>query len=246
MRRALGLNDQPSTPGHAPPKASSGAGLAQPHRRRFVRDSDVAVTVVRRDHDEGAGRSKLDVARQALSEQTAARVLSICFKRPWRRSTISRPNWPMSGSPGMRRFSARTASSSLSDRLSRACGSNWLPSGMDGRRSSRSGMTPLQAVRRSRSGRGRFWRPRMPDPRWSPRRSRRSSPPVAAISRSKLVGVGDRRNPSSQRRDSWNGGGRAGGTAFGRNARQSSQVCEVPNQCNAVRKSCSITPGSAP
>jgi hypothetical protein len=73
MRRALGLNDQPSTPGHAAPTASSGASLAQPQRRRFVRDSDVAATVVHRDHDEGAGRNKLDVARQALSEQTAAR-----------------------------------------------------------------------------------------------------------------------------------------------------------------------------
>ncbi len=73
MRRALGLNDQPSTSGHAAPTASSGASLAQPQRRRFARDSDVAVTVVHRDHDEGSGRNKLDVARQALSEQTAAR-----------------------------------------------------------------------------------------------------------------------------------------------------------------------------
>jgi hypothetical protein len=72
MRRALGLNDQPSPPGHAPPPASAGAGLAHPHRRRFVRDGDVAVTVLR-DHDDGAGRNKLDAAWQALSEQTAAR-----------------------------------------------------------------------------------------------------------------------------------------------------------------------------
>ena len=45
MRRALGLNDQPSTLGHAPPTASTGAGLGQPLRRRFARDGDVAVTL---------------------------------------------------------------------------------------------------------------------------------------------------------------------------------------------------------
>ena len=58
---------------------------------------------------------------------------SICSKRPRRRSTTSRPNWPMSGSPGMRRFSAWTARSRLSNRLSRACGRNWPPSGSSGR-----------------------------------------------------------------------------------------------------------------
>ena len=73
MRRVLGLNHQP-TPGHEPPpRTSTGVGAAHPHRRRFVRDGDVPVTVVHREHDQGAGTNKLDAAQEALHEQMAAR-----------------------------------------------------------------------------------------------------------------------------------------------------------------------------
>ena len=74
MRRALGLNDQRLTLGHEPPpSAPTGTSAAHPQRRRFVRDGDVPVTVVHREHDHGAGTNKLDAAQQALREQMAAR-----------------------------------------------------------------------------------------------------------------------------------------------------------------------------
>jgi hypothetical protein len=69
MRRALGLQSTASSPGEAaamPPAA----GVHRP-ARRFVRDGEVAVSVVHRDT--GAGTNRLDVARQALEAQTAAR-----------------------------------------------------------------------------------------------------------------------------------------------------------------------------
>ena len=73
MRRALGLNDQPSTSsGHAPSAASTGADLA-PQRRRFVRDGEVPVTVIHRDQGDASGTNALEAARQALREQVAAR-----------------------------------------------------------------------------------------------------------------------------------------------------------------------------
>jgi hypothetical protein len=69
MRRALGLGPTPSQPGAvAPPSASGG-----PHRpaRRFVRDGEVAVSVVH--HDAAAGTNQLEAARQAVQAQMAAR-----------------------------------------------------------------------------------------------------------------------------------------------------------------------------
>src|SRR6185312_17052660 len=72
MRRALGLHNASPTqdrpvPSPAPPGASS------PQRRRFVRDGEVRVSVIRRDQDDGANTNKLDATRQALSEQIEAR-----------------------------------------------------------------------------------------------------------------------------------------------------------------------------
>jgi hypothetical protein len=72
MRRALGLRETSSSvPQNAPPAASPGA--PHPYRRRFVIDGEVPVTVVHRDHDDGAGINMIDAARQALREQVAAR-----------------------------------------------------------------------------------------------------------------------------------------------------------------------------
>jgi hypothetical protein len=71
MRRALGLRENSSSaPQNAPPATPPGS----PHsyRRRFVRDGEVPVTVVHRDHDDGAGINRIDAARQALREQVAA------------------------------------------------------------------------------------------------------------------------------------------------------------------------------
>ena len=49
------------------------AGAPHPYRRRFVRDGEVPVTLVHREHDDGAGINRIDAARQALREQVAAR-----------------------------------------------------------------------------------------------------------------------------------------------------------------------------
>jgi hypothetical protein len=72
MRRALGLRETSSSaPQNAPAAAPTGA--PRPHRHRFVRDGEVPVTVVHREHDDGAGTNRIDAARQALREQVAAR-----------------------------------------------------------------------------------------------------------------------------------------------------------------------------
>ena len=129
MRRALGLhNASPTQDRPVPPPASPGA--SSPQRRRFVRDGEVPVSVIRRDQDDGANTNKLDATRQALREQIEARERrNICSRRLRRRSTTSRPNWPMSGSPGMRRSSVWTARSRLSNRPSRGRRRNWRSSG---------------------------------------------------------------------------------------------------------------------
>lgn len=73
MRRALGLcEDSSSAPRDAPP-SSVPIGAARPHRHRFVRDGEVPVTVVHRDHADGTGINRIDAAWQALSEQVKAR-----------------------------------------------------------------------------------------------------------------------------------------------------------------------------
>ena len=72
MRRALGLREgSASAPQNAPPAPP--AGVVRPHRHRFVRDGEVPVTVVHRDHDDRAGINRIDAARQALREQVVAR-----------------------------------------------------------------------------------------------------------------------------------------------------------------------------
>ena len=72
MRRALGLhNSSPTQDRPVPPPASPVA--SSPQRRRFIRDGEVPVSVIRRDQADGAGTNKLDAMRQALSEHVAAR-----------------------------------------------------------------------------------------------------------------------------------------------------------------------------
>ena len=72
MRRALGLhNASPTQDRPVPPPASPVA--SPPHRRRFVRDGEVPVSVIRRDQDDGVNTNKLDATRQALREQIEAR-----------------------------------------------------------------------------------------------------------------------------------------------------------------------------
>jgi hypothetical protein len=55
------------------PRPAGSNGAARSHRHRFVRYGEVPVTVVHRDHDDGAGINRIDAARQALREQVAAR-----------------------------------------------------------------------------------------------------------------------------------------------------------------------------
>jgi hypothetical protein len=74
MRRALGLSgdtSRQSTTDH-PTTTANGS---HPQRRRFVRDGEVPVTVVHRDHrqDDASSASQLDAARQAIRSQAAGR-----------------------------------------------------------------------------------------------------------------------------------------------------------------------------
>jgi hypothetical protein len=68
MRHALGLH------GDAPTRSS--ARGSQPHRHRFVRDGEVPVTILRRDHqpDGEHGANQLDAARQAIRSEATAKV----------------------------------------------------------------------------------------------------------------------------------------------------------------------------
>jgi len=67
MRHALGLR------GSTPPRSSTSG--SQPQRHRFVRDGEVPVTVLRRDHqpDGEHGANKLDAARQAIRSEATAK-----------------------------------------------------------------------------------------------------------------------------------------------------------------------------
>jgi septal ring factor EnvC (AmiA/AmiB activator) len=74
MRQALGLNSQasPQTASEHPPPLTNGS---YPQRRRFVRDGEIPVTLLHRDHhpDGETGINQLDATRQALRSETAAR-----------------------------------------------------------------------------------------------------------------------------------------------------------------------------
>ena len=74
MRRVLGLHgDTPrqSTTDHS----TTATNGSHPQRRRFVRDGEVPVTVIQRDHrqDDTSGANQLDAARQAIRSQAAGR-----------------------------------------------------------------------------------------------------------------------------------------------------------------------------
>jgi len=71
MRRALGLQNSSATSATIVPSGLSNG--SPPQRRRFVRDGEVSITVVHRDHHESAGANKLESAQQGLREQIAAR-----------------------------------------------------------------------------------------------------------------------------------------------------------------------------
>jgi hypothetical protein len=72
MRRALGLHNASPTQDRPVPSFAA-PGASSPQRRRFVRDGEVPVSVIRRDQDDGANTNKLDATRQALREQIEAR-----------------------------------------------------------------------------------------------------------------------------------------------------------------------------
>lgn len=74
MRRVLGLHgDTPRQ--SATDHSTTTTNGSHPQRRRFVRDGEVPVIVVNRDHrqDDASGGNQLDAARQAIRSQAAAR-----------------------------------------------------------------------------------------------------------------------------------------------------------------------------
>ena len=72
MRRALGLHNT-SQARAIPPPATPTASTSHPQRRRFVRDGEVPVTVIRRDQGDTSGANTLEATRQALREQVAVK-----------------------------------------------------------------------------------------------------------------------------------------------------------------------------
>jgi hypothetical protein len=74
MRRALGLQRSSSELPDSIPSTSA-PSPPHPNRRRFVRDGEVPVTVIHRDHHQidGHADNQLETARQSLREQTEVR-----------------------------------------------------------------------------------------------------------------------------------------------------------------------------
>jgi hypothetical protein len=74
MRQALGLQGN-SLPRSLPNDPTTIISGSYPPRRRFVRDGEVPVTVIHRDHhrDGEAVINQLEAARQAIRALTAAR-----------------------------------------------------------------------------------------------------------------------------------------------------------------------------
>jgi hypothetical protein len=74
MRHALGLRGNSPARSTADHPMTSTSG-SQPPRRRFVRDGEVQVTVIRRDHqqDSEPGTNQLDAAQQAIRSEAMAR-----------------------------------------------------------------------------------------------------------------------------------------------------------------------------
>jgi hypothetical protein len=74
MRHALGLRGSTPTRSKADDPSTSTGG-SQPPKRRFVRDGEVPVTVIRRDYqpDGEPGTNQLDAARQAIRAEAMAR-----------------------------------------------------------------------------------------------------------------------------------------------------------------------------
>ena len=74
MRRALGLHNDTRPRSTSDHQTTSTSG-SHPQRRRFIRDGEVPVTVVNRDHrlDDNSGANQLDAARQAIRSQATAR-----------------------------------------------------------------------------------------------------------------------------------------------------------------------------
>jgi hypothetical protein len=74
MRRALGLQGEAS-PATKPTASPVIVHPSHPQRRRFVRDGEVPVTLIHRDHsqEENSTVHQLDATRNALREQTTAR-----------------------------------------------------------------------------------------------------------------------------------------------------------------------------
>ena len=154
MRRALGLhNASPTQDRPIPPTASPGA--SSPQRRRFVRDGEVPVSVIRRDQDDGANTNKLDATRQALREQIEAReqaehllqeaqatIRDLQTKLAHERLARDEAIRVWTGEKQAVEQALQRVQDELADRA-----------GLAGRRPSRSAMTPLQAARRPRSGR---------------------------------------------------------------------------------------------
>lgn len=75
MRRALGLEENAPSKTLKTTLSTSIPSGSQPQRRRFVRDGDVPVTIVRRDqpHTDVPGKNQLEAAREALRLEVAAR-----------------------------------------------------------------------------------------------------------------------------------------------------------------------------
>src|SRR5947208_9692992 len=74
MRRPLGLRgSSPTSPDSS--RQTSVPNGPHTNRRRFVRDGEVPVTVIHRDHhqDDGHAGNQLEAARQSLREQIEAR-----------------------------------------------------------------------------------------------------------------------------------------------------------------------------
>ena len=216
MRRALGLHNTSQTQA-IPLPATPSASASHPQRRRFVRDGEVPVSVIHRDQGDASGTNALEAARQALREQVAAREhaehllqeaqatihdlqTKLAHERLARDEAIQRAD---SEKQVVEQALQSVREELAAERAGRQKAEQERDEAIAARQEAEERMREVLAAKDAR--------------KLSPASSKPTNDPAGGSDKgSKLVGVGDRRNPTSQRRNSWNGGSRVGGIGFGR------------------------------
>jgi hypothetical protein len=213
MRHALGLCNT-SLSQATPPLATPTASTSHPQRRRFVRDGEVPVSVIHRDQNDAFGANALETARQAVREQVAARERAdhllqeaqatihdlqtkLAHERLGRDEAMQR-------AAGDRQVVEQALQSVQEEltvvRASRQKAEQERARAIAARQEAEERLLEMLATQDAQKASS------LPT----------DYPAGGGNTAKQLIGVDDRRNPTSPRRSSWNGGSRVGGIGWGR------------------------------